>query len=178
MSVHMRETLKHIANGNAFDELLPLLVGKVFHVTKEQNWPNISASGKLLPLPPEGKHVRTFGTNSYFQQQGCICLFDYRSFYEAKPQKHFDKCLPTMPLTEDNPLRVLFLNPAYYNKLVSWSQWHENGISTNVVPYIEAGLRGEVPLSFFDEALIVTITEDKNSLAYQLREALNRRSNG
>jgi hypothetical protein len=45
----MRETQKHIVNGNAFDELLPLLEGKVFHVTREQNWPNILAIGKLLP---------------------------------------------------------------------------------------------------------------------------------
>lgn len=177
MSVHMKETLKHIENGNAFDALLPLIVGKVFHVTKEQNWPNISASGKLLPLPPERERVRTFSTESYFQQQGCVCLFDYRSFYETKPQKHYEKCLPTMPLTEDNPIRVLFLAPIHYDKLVSSNQWYKNGIGTNVVPYIEAGLKGEVPLSFFDEALIVTITENNNSLAYQPREVLKRMSN-
>lgn len=109
--MHMRETRKHIANGNAFDELLPLLAGKVFHVMNEQNWPNVSVTGKLLPLPPEGKHVRAFGTKSYFQQQDCIRLFDYRSFYEARPQMHYYKCLPTTPLSEDNPIRVLFLNP-------------------------------------------------------------------
>ena len=75
MSVHMRETLKHIANGNAFDELLPLLVGKVFHVTKEQNWPNISASGKLLPLPPRGSmcvHLAQIPTSSNKAAFACL----------------------------------------------------------------------------------------------------------
>ena len=174
----MRETQKHISNGNAFNELLPLLVGKVFHVTKEQNWSHISASGKLMPIPHEGQYVRTFGTKSYFQQQGCVCLFDYRRFYEAKPQEHYHKCLPTMPLTEDNPIRVLFLNSDHYDELVSWSQWRENSIGRNVVPYVETGLRGDIPLNYFDEALIVTITENKNSLAYKLKATLNRRLNG
>ena len=174
----MRETRKHISNGNAFDELLPLLAGKVFHVTKEKNWSQISASGELLPLPPEGQHVRSFGTKSYFRQQGCVCLFDYRSFYEAKPQEHYHKCLPTMPLTEESPIRILFLSPGHYEELVSWSQWHANGIGTNIVPYVEAGLKGEIPLDFFEEALIVTITENNNSLAHHLKAAHRRRSNG
>ena len=177
MPVHMRETHKHISNGNAFNELLPLLVGRVFHVTKEQNWSYISTSGKLLPLPHVGQYVRTFGTKSYFQQQGCVCLFDYRNFYEAKPQEHYHKCLPTMPLTENKPIRVLFLNPGHYDELVSWSQWHENGTGRNVVPYVETGLMGDIPLNFFDEALIVTITENKESLAYKLKAALKRSSN-
>jgi hypothetical protein len=161
----------HISKGDAFNKLLPLLVGSVFHVTNEHNWSNILTNRKLLIIPPRKQHLPTFGSNSYFQRQNCICLFDYRHFYEAKPQEHFHKCLPTLPLTENNPICILFLNQQHYDKLIPWTLWCENGIGTNVVPYVETGLRGDTPLSFFNEVLIVTVTEDKNGLAYQLKAA-------
>ena len=176
----MKVSSKHIENGNAFNELLPLLAGKVFHVTKENNWLQIESSQIILPTPDIDKHERTFGTKSYFQQRNCVCLFDYRNFYEEKQQNHYYKCLPTKPLEDEHPIRILFLNQAYYNKLIpyKYSEWKTNGIGTNVVPYVETGFEGGVPLNYIEEALKVTITEDKNSISYILKRTRMQRDNG
>jgi hypothetical protein len=118
----MREITKHITSKRAFDEALPLLQGRVFHVTKEENWPQILASGRLIPMPVEGKYVSSFGTRSYFREHGCVPLFDYRDFGAEKFQAHYYKCLPTAPLTEESPIRVLFLNPSRYEQLIPWTE--------------------------------------------------------
>lgn len=168
----MRVTTKHITSGRVFDELLPLLEGRVFHVTKEENWPRIQAIGSLLAVPPEGQYVSSFGSKSYFRQRGCVSLFDYRNCQQDKFQEHYYNCLPTFPLTEECAIRILFLSPNRYDQLVSWEDWRKDGIGTNIVPYVEVGFEGEIPLDHIEEALIVTITEDRNSLAYRLKAAM------
>ncbi len=174
----MRERTKHIASGRPFDQLLPFLNGRVFHVTKDQNWPQILASGTLLPMPPEGQYVTSFGSRSYFRERGCISLFDYRNFGEKKCQEHYWKCLPTTPLAEESPIRILFLNPNHYELLIPWADWKIDGVGKNVVPYVEVGIAGKVPLEYFGEVMLVTVTEDKNSLAYRLKLAQRRRYDG
>ena len=172
----MKLLSKHIEKGNPFIELISLLDGKVFHVTTEKNWSQIETTQKILPNSKDAQ--RTFGSNSYFQHRNCVCLFDYRSFYEKKQQEHYHDCLPTSPLTEEEPIRILFLNPIYYDRLISWKEWEKDGIGkTNVLPYLESGFEGSIPLSYIKETLKVTITEDKNSFAYRMKKAQSRIQN-
>lgn len=175
----MKEVGKNIASGSAFEELLPMLEGRVFHVTREKNWPQIVAAGKLLPEPEEDQYVSTFGSRSYFRQRGCISLFDYRDFRDESCQAHYHKCLPTAPLNDEDPIRILFLSPSHYDLLIPWVRWKIDGIGkANVVPYVEVGLAGEIPLTYFEEVMFVTITEDKSSFGYLLRSALRDGRNG
>ena len=174
----MKEILKHIKSGEAFKELFPLIEGRVFHVTKDRNWLNIVVSGSLIPMPLTNRHVSSFRTRSYFREHSCVSLFDYRDVSNEKFKEHYGKCLPTLPLTEEDPIRILFLKPDYYNLLIPWNVWKTNGAGTNVVPYMEVGLEGVVPIEYFDEVMIVTITEDKNSLVYLLKSARNKYRHG
>lgn len=174
----MQEIRKHLECERPFDELLEDFLGEVFHVTKEQNWPNILSSNEVTPNPKEGEYDTTFGTTSYFRSKDCVCLFDYRNFYEESAQKFYGRCLPTSSLSDDCPIRIVFLRKNYYSDLISWREWEKDGAGTNVVPYIEAGFKGAIPLNYFYKSMVVTITEDKNSIAYILKKAQRGNKNG
>ena len=147
------------------------LEGRVFHVTKECHWPEISNSGEISPNN-NGELETSFGSseNSYFKNNGCVSVFDYRNIYGEKQQEHIDKCLPTIPLSADSGIAVLIFKPEIYPKLRSWEGWREEDQRQMVVPYVEAGFFGSIPLALVEKVIIVTKSEDKNSLAVRLNQ--------
>jgi hypothetical protein len=95
----------HIESGDPLDKLMCYLEERVFHVTKACHWPEINASGEISPNN-NGELETSFGfsENSYFKNNGCVSVFDYRNIYKEKPQQHMYKCHPTKPLTELSPI--------------------------------------------------------------------------
>lgn len=156
----MKEKSIHtISCDDAYNEVMPMLYGKVFHVTKENNWGNIREAGKLTPDPPKGKFEKTFGTNSYFRGIGCVSLFDYRKHTEGGFKDNYEKCLPLQPLNNECPIIILFLSQAYYKHLVPWDVSKNDLNGKNIVPHVEVGFKGDMLLDYFDEIFSITTDE-------------------
>jgi len=151
------------------------LQGRVFHVTKECHWPEINNSGEIRPNN-NGELETSFGSseNSYFKNNGCVSVFDYRNISREEPQKHMYKCHPTKPLSADSGMAILIFKPEIYPKLRSWTEWREGDQREMVVPYVEAGFFGSIPLALVEKVIIVTMSEDKNSFAVRLNQYIMR----
>ena len=133
---------------HSFDELLPHLRGKVFHVTPASSFAEITVVGKVLVNV--GDRVSPFGNTAkgYFRSKGCVSFFDYRRCGSPEWEEHFHKCLPTQPLNAESPIVVLFLAEAEHHKLLSWRGWKQEQLwSYRVVPHVECGYPGPVELS-------------------------------
>ena len=163
----------HIDGEDPLAALMPHLEGRVFHVTKECYWTDVYASAEICPNI-HGKLKTTFGrsTNSYFKNLGCVSVFDYRNIYEEEPQKHIKSCRPTLPLTADSGIAILFLSPNIYPELQSYEGWKKGNQSQMIVPHIEAGHSGPIPLSLVEKVTIVTISENANSMAARLERRI------
>uniref|UniRef100_C6E2C2 Uncharacterized protein n=1 Tax=Geobacter sp. (strain M21) TaxID=443144 RepID=C6E2C2_GEOSM len=149
---------------NAFDILMPYLSGEVFHVTRECNYSKIISSGFILPNAGTQQTSFGFSTNSYFRNKGCISVFDYRCIDDPEPKSHMYKCLPTAPLTPASGIAIFILESEVDNLLLSWEGWKSEDLSQMVVPYVEAGYPGPLPLKMVKQVLIVT--KDKTSDSY------------
>jgi len=141
---------------SGFNDLLPRLQGHVFHVTQWRSVSSIQARGVIAPnlsgIPSP------FGTteNGYFRSKNCVSFFDYRAYGTADWEEHAHKCLPTLPLKPDDPIGIFFLSVTFYDKLLSWRGWkEEQAWSKRVVPHVECGFPGEVPLSAIERLLCV-----------------------
>lgn len=165
-------------DGNPLNKLMSELAGRVFHVTKEENWLKIYKSGEIVPNL-DGRLETSFGSskNSYFKNKGCVSVFDYRNIYQEKPQEHMHKCSPTLPLTPNSGIAILLFKPEIYLNLWSWEGWENENIRQMVVPYVEAGYFGSISLLLVDKVIIVTMSENKNSLTYLLQKALENNCN-
>ena len=98
----MKLTEIHIEQGDALQQLMPVLEGKVFHVSKLKNLSKIRELGKILPNE-SGNLETSFGSSkkSLFRNKSCVSVFDYRNIHAENSQKHMYKCLPTAPLTPE-----------------------------------------------------------------------------
>jgi len=147
-----------------FEELLPHLLGKVFHVTMASSWPEIAAAGRLTVNITDRKSPFGNSANGYFRIKGCVSFFDYRQHCSPEWKEHFDKCLPTQPLSPTSPIVVLFLSESVHHRLLSWKGWMSEQLwSYRVVPHIECGHPGPVELTTIESVLFVCERERSSS---------------
>jgi hypothetical protein len=181
MNTEIRELSLH--SDQLRDTLLPLLLGRVFHVTRRNVSEQILAEG-VIQANANSELPTVFGSsNSFFRKRGCISFFDYRSATAEQIEAALGKCSP-YHLPSSNPellnepsVSYLFLSEAAQDRLISWSKWkEEEAYSDKVVPWVEAGYPGEVPLTFIERVLHVTIDYPTDSLAAKLHRARWRRS--
>ncbi|HEC26682.1 MAG TPA: hypothetical protein ENI67_04650 [Gammaproteobacteria bacterium] len=155
------------------------LEGNVFHVTKQDNWVKIESSGEIKPNINDDLET-SFGSssNSYFKNKGCVSVFDYRKIHEDKHKEFIGKCRPTIPLSEESGIAIIIFKPDIYPKLLLWDNWKTEDGRQMVVPYLEAGHPGPIPLVLVEKAILVTVTEDPNSLAVIMRRGLSNVKEG
>lgn len=147
---------------NSKDMLMPILSGKVFHVTPSTNFPLIERSGAIVPNY-DNERSSLFGnsSNGFFRLRGCVSFFDYRNYGSKEWEEHAYKCSPMQVFHHTNKISILVLSERYYDKLEPWVSWKlEEKWSQRVVPHIEAGFPGKVKLEYLSEHLIVKL---KNS---------------
>lgn len=158
--------------GDSLTDIEDILEGKVFHVTSLPNWELIRQSGSILPNP-DGQFPTTFGSNnSYFRKRGCVSVFDYR----VKPRKAIDyrrRCDALRRVQPDTPgIAILFLHRDIYPKLLSWELCRDEVmLREQIVPFVEAGHPGPIPVAFIESVIYFRCTEDPNSLPAILRRA-------
>jgi hypothetical protein len=77
------------------------------------------------------------------------------------------RCYPFRPALPPNPpIAILILHPAAYDCLIPWTKWKEDREwGEMVVPYVETGYFGPLPLNLVAEVMTLEITEDPQSHA-------------
>ena len=138
-------------------ELIDKLAGSVFHVTQAGSLESILAIGSLLPNL-ESTRQSPFGNsgNGFFRNMGCVSFFDYRKYGSPEWEEHSHKCLPTLAFRKSHSIAVLFLTEIEHANLIPWSKWKETeSWSQRVVPHVEAGYLGKVPLALISKILLV-----------------------
>jgi len=157
MSVKVTTIELHYSNLK--EELLPLLFGKVFHVTTKDAYFSIMDE-KIIRNNMEGKYefAASQSKNSYGRKRGYVCLFDLRS----ATTEQIDHAL-------DN---FYFLNPrwqrsAYFFVVSSsvWSQLIETSVAKSEIgfkemwiPYVECWFPKDLLLDHIDEVIEVKIS--------------------
>jgi hypothetical protein len=158
----------------SLDDVEALLQSRVFHVTRLINLPSIMEVGEIS-TNQDGRLPTTFGFsgNSFFRNRNCVPLFDYRSEASEEIKGFRSRCDPFRPaLPPNGPIAILMLHPEAYGSLIPWTKWkEEEAWREMVVPYVEAGFPGPLPLRLVTEIYAVKITEDPTSYGALLRRA-------
>lgn len=144
--------------------VLPELRGHVLHVTTEQGFRGIQASGAvtantmgLLPFTCSQSEV------SYFRKNGCVSLIDLRDISDEKLHGGMRKYYFLQPF-RSNRVVFLILKSTGYPGVISWEVSRSEGVGAMIVPYLEAGYQDEIPLDLIESALIVDVATDQASV--------------
>jgi hypothetical protein len=135
----------------------PLLIGNVFHATTPENFNKIIRENQILSnekLSLESPYGRR--ENGFFKKRNCVSFFDYRDHKDESFKNHLYDCTIEQIYTEENDaVAILFLNKKFYKDLISWRLWKEQAtLSEQVVPYVEAGLPGPLPLDQIESIVL------------------------
>ena len=157
-----------------------MIEGKVFHVTRREAWNQIAQCGEIRPNA-DGVLTTTFGSsNSYFRTRGCISLFDFRASPNDEIREFRTRCWPFQPAEPGNTgIAILLLKESLHERLIPWTRWkEENAYGEMVVPHVEAGHPGPIPISEVSEVVFLRRTEDPTCLAAVLRRAAAQQNAG
>lgn len=170
----MKISKKYVrSESESLDDLEASLQGRVFHITRLAYLPSIIDCGEIKPNT-DGSLPTTFGfsKNSFFRNRNCVSLFDYRSEPTEEIIGYRLRCYPFRPADPPNGgIAILILKPEAYDNLIPWTLWkEENALGEMVVPYVEAGYPGAIPLDLVEEIISVELNEDPKSLAAQFRK--------
>lgn len=158
-------------------DLIALLRGRVFHVTRASYVPSILQAGFILPNA-DGVLPTTFGSsqNGFFRLRGCVSVFDYRNAPSEEIETFGSGCYPFQPAVPGGDgIAILTLSPETHERLLPWTLWHQEGAYKQmVVPHAEAGYPGPVAVSLISEVMYLSLTEDPDSLAAMFRAVYRR----
>lgn len=153
----------------------PELKGRVFHITSIENFLEIIKVGAIRHNR-EGDLKSNGRYDSYFRNRGCVSFCDF--YTNSRPRKIREAALTKYNIFgqgDGERFVYLFLRAEAYTKLVTWEEWkREKAWSEMVVPHLESGYPGHVPLSEIQEVCLVHILLDqnfKNSIAALLAAA-------
>ena len=169
----MDEQLLSVHKRDLSTKLLPLLVGRVFHITTHMAYARILVDGMIKSNKNEDFEC-TFGQseNSYFRKRGCVSVFDFRSVTPEQLEDALSKYYFLNPSFANNQPVFLFLNPACFERLVPWSRWKdEQAFGEMVIPYVEAGYPDDIHLALIDAALRVEVDNPPSPLELAIRAA-------
>ena len=137
------------------------LQGKVFHITLLAYLPSIIKCGEIK-TNFDGVLPTTFGGyNSFFRIRNCVSLFDYRPEPTIEIKEFRYRCYPFQPArTPNGGIAILFLKPRVYDVLVPWTlRNEEKAFNEQIVPHVETGYPGTIPIDHIKEIISVEITE-------------------
>ena len=160
----MTETTIALHRDHLWSQLLPRLVGRVFHVTTREAYVAIREAGAIRPnistFPsPFGKY------QSFFRKRGCVSVFDLRTATPEQISVSVGKSGLLSPGRSGKwPQVYLFLASECFERLVPWTRWKEEDAKSDaIVPHIEAGYPGEVSTDLITAALVVTVDSRQRS---------------
>ncbi|MGR5333668.1 hypothetical protein [Photobacterium damselae] len=130
--------------------------GRVFHVTPLENLASIRRDNGLRPNTKlDIKSLFGNTETGFFRQKNCVSFFDYRDYGSNKWKEFVNKCKPTQILDSTTGIAVFFLSNKQLDNLIPWTTWKdEEAYSQRVVPYIEIGHKGFVPMKMITKVII------------------------
>ena len=141
--------------------LLPRLLERVFHVTTQEAWPSIAASGFVCVQPPDD--IPSW-SNAYFRSVGHVSLCDLRFLAEADLELALDafSCVDPRP-SSSGPV-FLFLRKGPLGRIVTHADARDsaNNLGKQITPHIETGYPGNFPLTAISDVLVVDVKERYN----------------
>lgn len=155
----MQEEHLTLSAGKLRSELLPVLRGSVFHVTTPEGFQSICEDG-AIHHNRDGSHPSTYpqSENSFFRNQGCVSVWDLRTATDAEVERGIRNYNFLNPSWADNAPVFLILKPSIHGGLVPWTEYTRGKPEKNiVVPHIEAGHPGDLPLRSVGRALLVEV---------------------
>ena len=178
----MKISWRTLTRQQAHRHLLSELRGRVFHITSVENFLAIVRADMIKhngdgTLKSNGKY------NSYFKNRGCVSFCDFHN--NVRPRKVREAAIRKYDIFGQGggeSFVFLFLTPNSYSKLIPWTRWKtEKALSEMVVPHLESGYPGAVPLAEIDEAnfIHIPVTEEERHIREVLLAAMQKaRSRG
>ena len=101
-------------------------------------------------------------THSYFRLRACVSLFDFRDLPDEQLLHALDACSPWSAARACNYQAAFFFLPREaYTGLKSGREWNpKSAPGQMVVPFVEVGHPGRIPLSSIDELWEVTLKHE------------------
>ena len=157
-----RERSLTLAERELTATVLPMLTGRVFHVTSGEAYIRIAKHGSIrlndqrdLPISFE------FSNLSYFRCRACVSVCDLREKTDEEVREGLCKYNFIRPREDWLVVAYLVLGESARERLVTWADAVcEAGATIQGVPHIEAGHPGPVSVDELEEVLIVDVKPD------------------
>jgi hypothetical protein len=155
----LRATAYEFSDKDVRAELLPHLIGRVFHVTQQHSLDGIRSVGYIDPNVG-GALGNSFSqsSKSFGRANGCVCLFDFREKTNEAISWGLDCCNFLESRDFANQIAVLRIDPVAFPQLIpAGSAYERGGAGTIWVPEVECWFSGQLPISLISDILLVTI---------------------
>jgi hypothetical protein len=148
----------------------------VFHVTTQEAWPLIRSTGSVLPNPPNHPSIKKweFTRAPYFRQESHVSLCDLRFVRESDLTIALDAYYFLDPRSGCPDPVFLILSRSSANAIVTYGEAIGDATEAGqmIVPFIEAGYPGDLPLAEITDVLIVDIDRPPPSPFVQVLQDL------
>jgi hypothetical protein len=154
-------------NNEAFENIVPHLRGKIFHITTEQAFKQIQRDGKIRNNKDGSLGFNSNSEASFGRNRGWVCLFDFRDEETIVPTLsyyafHSPPFKSSAHVSSDSRIVYIFLNQESYSHIipndVAWKIYQEEGGQyPHRVPKTECWYPGDIPLTCIDNALLVSV---------------------
>ena len=146
---------------NLRGKVLPLLMGKVFHVTSFKSYYVILRDG-MIKTNKERDFKFTFPQSeiSYGRKRGYVCLFDLREKSNDIIEEALGRFYFLNPPYSQNKPVFLIISPRLYSSLVLINDAkakEEIGYKEMYIPDVECWYPGSISLEYVEEILEVTV---------------------
>jgi hypothetical protein len=139
--------------------LLPLLLGRVFHVTTEATFDRICQLGRIYSNQ-EVEFALTLGhsKNCYGRKRGWVSLFDLSHTADAHIKEALIRYWFLRSIRNENTHVYLFIAESAWQSLISWKRAsREVGATEVFIPFVEAWYPGDIPIELVSDSLMVTV---------------------
>lgn len=156
---------------NAYETLVPMLIERVFHLTKAENIDKICQDG-FIDNNHDGRYDLNSGSlKSFGRQMGYVCLFDFRNLDKKKISRVHD-CYPfSSPnwfrrVEQDHEIcemAIFFLSARKYSCIIpnetARNHMKATGTQYMYVPTAEVWIKDRLPIDFIEHALNLRIVK-------------------
>jgi hypothetical protein len=138
--------------------LIPLLRGRLFHVTKTEAFEDICRRGLISSSPPTSIAL-TYREleNSYGRKRSWVSLYDLSDPTDGQIKEALIHYWFIQALRNENPLVCLILAESVWPSLISWKRAsREVGGKEFFIPFVEAWYPGDLPLQLVTDSFVFT----------------------
>lgn len=139
--------------------MLPLLRGRVFHVTTEEKFNDICRCGWIYSKE-QTKFVFAPGQSetTYGRKRGWVSLYDLSNTEDTDIKEALIRYWFFRTLRAGSRYVYLIIAESAWSSLVSWKRASRDvGEQELFIPFVEAWYPGDIPLQLVSESLVLTV---------------------